>query len=218
MLKTYTLGNLKAFEGPEEVEISPITLIYGPNSSGKSSLLQGLLLAKQTLEEAESSDTLLLPKGGLIDLGGFRELIHRHETSRPLTLRYSLEHDASGDSDDRHGFYTLARDLLRIGRFRRFAIEVSIGMAPETETLHLLQMQLFVGDGAPPLATFEPAALELLNNLRILPRRRASSSPLLRLARLNPEHEFFRRVWNQNEDELRELATAETIRRRRLLE
>jgi AAA15 family ATPase/GTPase len=54
MLREYQLTNFKAFAGPETIPIRPITLIYGQNSSGKSSLLQSLLLLKQTLQEAEN--------------------------------------------------------------------------------------------------------------------------------------------------------------------
>ncbi|MGH9425864.1 MAG: AAA family ATPase, partial [Terriglobia bacterium] len=74
MLREYQLTNFKAFAGPETIPIRPITLIYGPNSSGKSSILQSLLLLKQTLEEANIA-TPLLPKGKLVDLGDYREFI-----------------------------------------------------------------------------------------------------------------------------------------------
>src|SRR5258706_5081161 len=86
MLREYQLENFKAFAGPETMPIRPITLIYGPNSSGKSSILQSLLMLKQTLEEADSS-TSLLPKGKLVDLGNYREFIHRHDVSRSFSFK-----------------------------------------------------------------------------------------------------------------------------------
>ncbi len=55
MFKSLVLENFKAFGNRVHVPLAPITLIFGPNSSGKSSLLQSLLLLKQTL--AEQGDT-----------------------------------------------------------------------------------------------------------------------------------------------------------------
>lgn len=86
----YELDNFKAFSASSSMPIRPITLIYGPNSSGKSSILQSLLLMKQTLDEAETPETLLLPKGNLVDLGGYREFIHRHDTERPFCVRLNI--------------------------------------------------------------------------------------------------------------------------------
>ncbi|MGE0684615.1 MAG: AAA family ATPase [Candidatus Binatia bacterium] len=86
MLREYQLENFKAFAGPETLPIRPITLIYGPNSSGKSSILQSLLLLKQTFEEANDS-TPLLPKGKLVDLGDYREFVHRHKMSNQFSFK-----------------------------------------------------------------------------------------------------------------------------------
>ncbi|OLP17432.1 hypothetical protein BST81_16715 [Leptolyngbya sp. 'hensonii'] len=87
MLRQYQLTNFKAFGDTDPLPIRPITLIYGPNSSGKSSILQSLLLLKQTLEEAESTDVRLLPKGKLTNLGNYREFVHRHDVNQPFGIK-----------------------------------------------------------------------------------------------------------------------------------
>lgn len=97
-LYSYQLTNFKAFAGPETIPIRPITLIYGANSSGKSSIIQSLLLLKQTLEQAGDVDTLLLPQGTLIDLGTYREFIHRHEIERSFSFKTTFKIDPY-DSD-----------------------------------------------------------------------------------------------------------------------
>ena len=43
MLHRLVVENLKAFGARQEVDLAPITLIYGPNSGGKSTLIQSLL-------------------------------------------------------------------------------------------------------------------------------------------------------------------------------
>ena len=47
MIKSLTLENFKAFGKPTRIELAPITLVFGENSAGKSSILQALNLLKQ---------------------------------------------------------------------------------------------------------------------------------------------------------------------------
>ena len=93
MLREYRLTNFKAFGETVTIPIRPLTLIFGANSSGKSSIFQSLLLLKQTLEESKNPDTALLPKGSLVDLGTYSDFVHRHETDRNFEFgaRFDLE-------------------------------------------------------------------------------------------------------------------------------
>jgi predicted ATPase len=73
MIKTLQLHNFKAFQDTGEIEIKPITVLAGPNSGGKSSILQSLLLLKQTLE-TEAPDIVLNLDGRFLQFSGFDEL------------------------------------------------------------------------------------------------------------------------------------------------
>ena len=87
MLKSIVLENFKAFGNRTVVPLAPITLIYGQNSAGKSTILQSLNLLKQSRENRDSQ-ALLLPRtdGGLVDLGSFTELLFNHDSDRTLTI------------------------------------------------------------------------------------------------------------------------------------
>ena len=93
MLREYRLTNFKAFGETVTIPIRPLTLIFGANSSGKSSIFQSLLLLKQTLEEAKNPNIALLLKGSLVDLGTYRDFVHRHEIKRDFGFgaRFDLE-------------------------------------------------------------------------------------------------------------------------------
>ncbi|MYF55890.1 ATP-binding protein [Candidatus Poribacteria bacterium] len=58
------------------IPFAPITLIFGENSAGKSSILQALYLLKQTLESGDTR-TPLLPQAynEIVDLGNFKEML-----------------------------------------------------------------------------------------------------------------------------------------------
>ncbi len=90
MIRKFGLKNFKPFASTELIPFAPITLIYGPNSGGKTSLIQSLRLLKQTLS-IDGAD-VLNPRGKYVDLGSYKSLIHRHETERDLS--FSVVFDA----------------------------------------------------------------------------------------------------------------------------
>ncbi len=83
MIRHLRIKNFKGFQDSGPVRLAPITLVYGPNSSGKTSLLQSLLLLRQTVD---SDSPQLMPEGPLVSLGSFAALINRHEIGRTLGI------------------------------------------------------------------------------------------------------------------------------------
>jgi predicted ATPase len=55
-----SVAGFKSILNEQSIEIRPLTLLAGANSSGKSSIMQGLLLMKQTLEAGYDPGALLL--------------------------------------------------------------------------------------------------------------------------------------------------------------
>lgn len=92
MLKALEIENFKSFGTRNRIEFAPITLIFGENSAGKSSILQCLYLLKQSKEMGEQG-TVLLPRveGGFVDLGSYRDLIFDHDLDRDLCIRIDAE-------------------------------------------------------------------------------------------------------------------------------
>ncbi len=88
MLHALELENFKAFGKRARIPFAPITLIFGENSAGKSSILHALYLLKQTIESRESG-ALLLPRteNGIVDLGSFQEMLFDHDLDRTLSIR-----------------------------------------------------------------------------------------------------------------------------------
>src|SRR5271157_72046 len=92
MLRSIQLENFKAFGQRTVIPFAPITLIFGQNSAGKSSILQALNLLKQT-RESRDVEALLLPRteNGFVDLGSFQEILFDHDLSRTLAIRMEME-------------------------------------------------------------------------------------------------------------------------------
>ena len=92
MLTRLRLENFKAWEDTGDIELKPITGFFGTNSSGKSSLIQSILLLKQT---AESSDRGAAFDFGdsraYADMGDFASVAHKHRVDRAMKI--SLDWD-----------------------------------------------------------------------------------------------------------------------------
>ena len=101
MLTGIGLRNFKAFgDEMQEAPLSKITLIYGPNSGGKSSIIQALLLLlKQSLKNEYGDETrTLMPRGEFVDLGSFQATLHKHDEGRKLGIGFRYRNLNLGDS------------------------------------------------------------------------------------------------------------------------
>ncbi|MBE0659966.1 MAG: AAA family ATPase [Bryobacteraceae bacterium] len=91
MLTELSIENFKPFGTLQSCEFAPITLIYGPNSGGKSSIIQSLLLIRQSLQASQTSTFRLIPRGEYADLGSFKSLLHKHDLTRTLRIRVGYD-------------------------------------------------------------------------------------------------------------------------------
>jgi predicted ATPase len=85
MVTSLSLTQFKSWRRIDEMRVAPITGLFGPNSSGKTSILQLLLMLKQTVESADRRQVLNLgDERSLVSLGTFRDVIYRHELGLPI--------------------------------------------------------------------------------------------------------------------------------------
>lgn len=97
--------NFRSFKDTGWLQIKPITVLIGPNNSGKTSILAPLLLLNQTLNSIDG-DHALITRGGLIDVGSYEDLIHNHEVDLPLSLAVGFHlHDDDDQNLDPVGDY-----------------------------------------------------------------------------------------------------------------
>ena len=89
MITHIRMANFKSWKESGEVKLAPLTGFFGTNSSGKSSLLQMLLLLKQTI----GTDEILFfgNENSLVNLGSFRAVIHGHKEEELLELEFGCK-------------------------------------------------------------------------------------------------------------------------------
>ena len=91
ILKALHVANFKAFAIAQRMPLRPITLIYGANSAGKSSILHALALAHHAIETGDLDTQRTRIGGEIIDLGGFRQYVHRRDREKQVELRFEVD-------------------------------------------------------------------------------------------------------------------------------
>ena len=87
MLTEFSIGNYQAFSTPQRVPLKPITLIFGPNSAGKSSLLRSLLVAQHAILNGKLSKS---EGAGERHPGSYADMV-RNGSSHPISFGFTVQ-------------------------------------------------------------------------------------------------------------------------------
>lgn len=144
------IENFKGIAAKQVIDLAPITLLFGPNSAGKSTILQTLHYLREILERRNVDPDQTIA-GGLIDLGGFATLVHGHDLKRPITLKVHIDlTDEQGsqhlplNSGERFGDPDFSKLGIRylLGEnteFKEYAVVQNIALSLEVRWSDLLQ-------------------------------------------------------------------------------
>ena len=89
MLTRLRVKNFKPWKDSEEIRLAPLTVLFGANSAGKTSIPQLLLLLKQTAESPDRQRALQLGDSRtLVDLGTYDDAVHNHDTTQALEIEF----------------------------------------------------------------------------------------------------------------------------------
>lgn len=125
MLTSLHIKNFKAWKDTGAIRLAPLTVIFGANSAGKSSLGHLLLALKQTTLSADRKRALHLgDENALIDLGTFTECLHNHDLQNALEFELGWKTQAK-DME--------ARDPLSRHKFVGDELKLSVKISADTK-------------------------------------------------------------------------------------
>ena len=101
-----TLENFRSFKDKQTIEFAPVTLLFGPNSVGKSTVLMALFYIRHVLSKGDCNPQRIEELGDKY-VGGFKGLVHGRDLDQ--TIRIGVEY-SKGNSIG--SSYTELRDLL----------------------------------------------------------------------------------------------------------
>lgn len=220
MLRAIEIENFKAFGERNRIELAPITLIFGENSAGKSSILQALNLLKQTRQNREHG-ALLLPRSesGIVELGGFQELLFDHDLARELSFRIDLAPRQSSRRRSSEALLNQPVDDEYQG------IEATFGRSAEDTEIQLRRLKLYTSASSGLAAEFTPTTIEasrfrpiVVHDPLAMTRPYRATAPVdMQAARctwLTADREFWADIYTRSKrraekivDELRQLRT-----------
>jgi predicted ATPase len=94
---SFSLSNFKGFKELQSVNLKPLTVICGTNNSGKSSLIQSLLLMKQSNSTKNSPNTYgqlpLTFNDSYVQLGSFLDVVYNHSDDEEIVLKWKIENE-----------------------------------------------------------------------------------------------------------------------------
>ena len=147
------IGNFKGINTPCDLEIRPITVFVGANSSGKSSCIHALAALSQTVKVTNDTRPLVLDdEFAMVHLGRFIEIIHSRSYQDLIELGVGLadveyesvvaKEDESEDSDDTDDddpeIEYVKGDAKALYRFK---------CSKRTQEIHLDSAQYDIGSG-----------------------------------------------------------------------
>ena len=97
MIKKWILNNFKSINQEKELEFRPLTIFTGANSSGKSTILQSILLVTQTLQNQVSSNSIVL-NGWFKKFGTYDDVVYGRDNKRQIKIGFSLDRVQDIDS------------------------------------------------------------------------------------------------------------------------
>ena len=85
-----TIENFRSFGKRQTIPFAPLTLLFGPNSVGKSSVLMALFYVQQILAKGQCDPQRIEAMGNRF-VGGFRHLVRGKTLDQPLRIAVEFE-------------------------------------------------------------------------------------------------------------------------------
>ena len=85
MINALRVGNFKSLRDTGDMPIRPLTFLVGPNSSGKRSVIQMLLMLKQTVEST-GIDNPLVANGPWVQSGAYPDFVYGKDYASQLSV------------------------------------------------------------------------------------------------------------------------------------
>jgi hypothetical protein len=85
-----SLTNFKSFKETQTIEFAPVTLLFGPNSVGKSSVILALFYLQQIIARGQANPTRIEALKSK-QLGGFLSLVHGKSLSNDIVIKVELD-------------------------------------------------------------------------------------------------------------------------------
>lgn len=139
-MESFRLINIKSFEDTGDIELKPITVFVGRNSSGKSSLVRFPVVLAQTFMEETISPIVF--NGKQVDYGNFEDVVHEHEGDE-LGFEVSINFEDLLKNRAKSFFaLTFLSSDSSLKKFQRVTLKVTLKVS-ENKSIALKELFIF---------------------------------------------------------------------------
>ncbi|MCG7969981.1 MAG: DUF3696 domain-containing protein [Candidatus Thiodiazotropha taylori] len=144
MITKWKVFNFKSIREETELDLGPLTIFAGANSSGKSTFIQSVLLVAQTLAHKVGSRSVVL-NGALTSLGQFDDLKSNDGESDQITIKCTCRPLPEPDAVTGRRSQLASRGAIyygpRANQLQEIACEISFDADPSSSQRDLFQIQ-----------------------------------------------------------------------------
>ncbi len=131
MLKHLRIQNFKGWKDTASIRMAPISLFFGANSSGKSSIGQFLMMLKQTVESPDRKAVFYSGgKNSAVQLGSYQEMVFHRDPKNKISFEYewnlpAAEKFSDSNSKKSYLYYDIAFDAaVGLGNKDKYTLAV----------------------------------------------------------------------------------------------
>ena len=140
MLTHLRIKNFKAWEDTGDIRLAPLTVIFGSNSAGKSSLGHFLLALKQTVQSVDRRKALHLgDSNSLIDLGTYEDCVYQHDNNNNIGFELAWKYQTPTAPADKELLHSNADEIKLTSEFSFNKISNTIQVKRTSFELHNYQ-------------------------------------------------------------------------------
>jgi predicted ATPase len=87
MLEKLRIRNFKAWKDTGQIDLAPLTIFFGANSSGKSSINHFLMMLRQTVRSSDINNVFDFgDANAAVSLGSFRDVVYAHDLDSEISF------------------------------------------------------------------------------------------------------------------------------------
>lgn len=113
MLSSWTVKNFKSIANKTKLEFAPLTIFAGANSSGKSTIIQSILMVTQTIQNSVSTKSIVL-NGHIIKLGIFSDILSNNSTGDDISIEFKITPEKDEKEDLEYGFFDVDQQIKEL--------------------------------------------------------------------------------------------------------
>lgn len=189
------LENFKGVADRVTIPLRSITLLFGANSAGKSTILQAMLYLRELIEHRNADADRLHNSGETIDLGGFLKLVHGHDPKKLVRVGVTVTVDDDGLNtygrapyDDDEDYVSSWDRQLPLSGIHEVTVMVTVQWDKDFRLAHFHTYEVEV-NGDPIGKIHEPLW------------EHPEDSKRMAMLTINENHSVFRQVFGKSDEE-----------------